>query len=72
MAELTGEFQGVDYLVTWQRTAADGVVWVATLTRGIRYVTSTTGVIRPAPGADDEAADHVRHAMHGIIEALDP
>jgi len=72
MAELAGEFHGVDYCATWQRTVAGGVVWVATLRRGIRFVVSPTGVIRPAPGEDAEAANHVRHELHGIIAALEP
>jgi len=72
MAELTGEFQGADYRATWQRTAADGVVWVATITKGVRFVTSRTGVIRPATGDDQEAVTHVRHEMHCIIADLDP
>jgi hypothetical protein len=71
MAEFTGEFEGVDYFATWQRTAANGVVWVATLTRGIRFVVSPTGVIRPAPGPDDEVANHVRHEVHNIIASLE-
>lgn len=71
MAELAGEFRGADYCATWQRTAADGVVWVATITRGIRFVGCPNGVIRPAPGVDEEAASHVRHELEGIIVSLE-